>query len=121
MSRHKVESPFNAAILKEIMTAQEKTPSDLSAETGISASYLSRILRGGVKNPTIDFVARMSKALHTPIEELLGWSIPSATYNHPVAARLNQLMQNPAISESSKRFAERQTSALLDYLKQNQQ
>lgn len=53
--------------------------SELSARSGISVSYLSRIVRGEVTNPTIDFAVRIAGGLHVPTSELLG--------ERPVAGR----------------------------------
>lgn len=46
--------------------------SELSARSGISESYLSRIVAGHVTNPTIDFVMRISGALGVMVSELIG-------------------------------------------------
>ncbi len=46
--------------------------SELSARTEISTSYLSRILRGQVTNPTVDFVARIAGGLGITVSELIG-------------------------------------------------
>ena len=46
--------------------------SDLSAKSGISPSYLSRIVNGEVTNPTIDFAMRISRGLGITVSELIG-------------------------------------------------
>src|SRR5512145_2104152 len=49
--------------IKRFMAAVNLDASELSARTGISTSYLSRIVNGEVVNPTIDFVKRIATAL----------------------------------------------------------
>lgn len=54
------------------LQAQDLTVSDLSARSGISQSYLSRVAAGKVTNPTIEFVLRIAHALGMTVSELLG-------------------------------------------------
>jgi transcriptional regulator with XRE-family HTH domain len=53
------------------MEASQLDASELSARTGISVSYLSRIIRGEVPNPTIDFVTRIAAGLGVTETQLL--------------------------------------------------
>jgi transcriptional regulator with XRE-family HTH domain len=46
--------------------------SALSARTDISDSYLARILRGDVTNPTVDFVIRIANGLGVTESDVLG-------------------------------------------------
>ena len=54
-----------------LMEASQLDASELSARTGISVSYLSRIIRGEVPNPTIDFVTRIAAGLGVTETQLL--------------------------------------------------
>jgi transcriptional regulator with XRE-family HTH domain len=53
------------------MEAAQLNASELSARTGISVSYMSRIIQGEVVNPTIDFVTRIAEGLGVTESELL--------------------------------------------------
>jgi transcriptional regulator with XRE-family HTH domain len=57
--------------IKQLMEALQLEASELSARTGISESYLSRIIRGEVPNPTIDFVIRIASGLGVTETQLL--------------------------------------------------
>jgi transcriptional regulator with XRE-family HTH domain len=57
--------------IKRLMEALQLDVSELSARTGISVSYLSRIIRGEVANPTIDFVTRIAAGLGVTETQLL--------------------------------------------------
>jgi transcriptional regulator with XRE-family HTH domain len=57
--------------IKRIMEFLNLDASELSARTGISGSYLSRILKGTVVNPTIDFVTRIADGLGVTETELV--------------------------------------------------
>jgi transcriptional regulator with XRE-family HTH domain len=57
--------------IKQLMESLQLEASELSARTGISESYLSRIIRGEVPNPTIDFVIRIATGLGVTETQLL--------------------------------------------------
>lgn len=48
----------------------------LSSRSGISISYVNRIIHGDVANPTIDFVIRLAAALGVAVSDLVGPSPP---------------------------------------------
>jgi transcriptional regulator with XRE-family HTH domain len=54
-----------------LMEASKLNASELSARTGISVSYLTRIIQGEVVNPTIDFVIRIAAGLGVTESELI--------------------------------------------------
>jgi transcriptional regulator with XRE-family HTH domain len=55
--------PMLGERINRFMATANLNASELSARSGISTSYLSRILNGEVANPTIDFVTRIAAAL----------------------------------------------------------
>lgn len=57
--------------ITRLMEASKLNASELSARTGISVSYLSRIIQGEVVNPTIAFVMRIAAGLGVTESELL--------------------------------------------------
>lgn len=73
-----------------LMEQQGLLPTELAARTGISESYLSRLLRGTVTNPTLDFILRLAAGLGVTVTELLsaqpGQSLPHS--GHPAAAQV---------------------------------
>jgi transcriptional regulator with XRE-family HTH domain len=54
-----------------LMEAAQLNASELSARTGISVSYMTRIIQGEVINPTIDFIIRIAAGLGVTESELL--------------------------------------------------
>jgi transcriptional regulator with XRE-family HTH domain len=57
--------------MTSLIEASGLNASELSARTGISVSYLTRIIQGEVVNPTIDFVIRIAAGLGVTESELL--------------------------------------------------
>ena len=62
---------MNTEKLKEIMNLKHISIYRLSKETGISDSLLGKILSGKVKNPRIDTVKRIAKALDVAIDDVV--------------------------------------------------
>ena len=62
---------MNTEKLKEIMNLKHISIYRLSKETGISDSLLGKILSGNVKNPRIDTVKRIAKALDVSIDDVV--------------------------------------------------
>jgi transcriptional regulator with XRE-family HTH domain len=57
--------------ISRLMETANLNASELSARTSISVSYLTRIIRGEVVNPTIDFVSRIASGLGVTETELI--------------------------------------------------
>ena len=62
---------MNTEKLKEIMNLKHISIYRLSKETGISDSLLGKILSGKVKNPRIDTMKRIAKALDVSIDDVV--------------------------------------------------
>lgn len=62
---------MNTEKLKEIMNLKQISIYRLSKETGISDSLLGKILSVKVKNPRIDTVKRIAKALDVSIDDVV--------------------------------------------------
>ena len=62
---------MNTEKLKEIMNLKHISIYRLSKETGIFDSLLGKILSGKVKNPRIDTVKRIAKALDVSIDDVV--------------------------------------------------
>lgn len=62
---------MNTEKLKEIMNLKHISIYRLSKETGISDSLLGKILSVKVKNPRIDTVKRIAKALDVSIDDVV--------------------------------------------------
>jgi transcriptional regulator with XRE-family HTH domain len=87
-----------------LMEALNLNASELSARTGISVSYLTRIIQGEVVNPTIDFVMRIADGLGVTESELLrpaeeaGRGRPSV--GQPIQAGSAPSPKQPPLSQS---------------------
>jgi len=91
------------------MEASNLDASELSARTGISVSYLTRILRGEVANPTIDFVIRLAAGLGVTETELLREGVggqPAAQKPEAISPSLPGIVQSglrlPAVRLSAR-------------------
>jgi transcriptional regulator with XRE-family HTH domain len=62
------------ARLRELRKRNDLTLGDLERASGVSKGYLSQLEGGGAKNPGIDAVTKIARALGVPISELLGES-----------------------------------------------
>jgi transcriptional regulator with XRE-family HTH domain len=82
--------------ISRLMETANLNASELSARTSISVSYLTRIIRGEVVNPTIDFVSRIASGLGVTETELLREDVQAGV---PVKIAANQ-------SEKSKQQAD---------------
>lgn len=56
--------------LKIARVLADKSQMDLAKETGLSKEYISALERGKVKNPTLEVMKKLSKALDVPVTEL---------------------------------------------------
>lgn len=56
--------------LKIARILADKTQTQLAKETGISKDYISALERGKTKNPSLDIIKKLSKALNVPASEL---------------------------------------------------
>lgn len=57
--------------LKRLMDEQDISAQKLSYDARIPASRVSQILRGRTKNPTIETVSKLAKALDVSIDDLV--------------------------------------------------
>lgn len=56
--------------LKIARILAEKTQIQLSQETGLSRDYISELERGVNKNPSLDVMIKISKALNVSVQEI---------------------------------------------------
>lgn len=56
--------------LKIYRVIADKTQIQLAEETGISKDYISALERGKTKNPSLDIMKKLSKALNVSVAEL---------------------------------------------------
>lgn len=62
---------MNTRKIKDLMKEKNMSIYRLSKETGISDSLLGKILNGKVKNPRIQTVKQIAKALNVTIDEIV--------------------------------------------------
>ena len=60
------------ANLKSARTAQGLTLRQVSEHSGLSITYLSDLERGVLQNPTLNALRAIAKAVHTPLNDLVG-------------------------------------------------
>lgn len=56
--------------LKIARVIADKTQTQLAEEAGVSKDYISALERGKTKNPSLDIMKKLSKALNVPVTEL---------------------------------------------------
>ena len=62
---------MNTRKIKDLMKEKNMSIYRLSKETGISDSFLGKILNGKVENPRIQTVKQIAKALNVAINEIV--------------------------------------------------
>ena len=58
-------------IIMEGLQKKKKTMLQFSKDTGISYSYITKLIDGNIKNPSVKYVVILSKALDIPVEKLI--------------------------------------------------
>ena len=58
--------------LQQRLDALGLTQSDLARRSDVSLSYVSRLVRAQIRNPTIDVVRKLADALELSLDELAG-------------------------------------------------
>ncbi|MBA7646660.1 hypothetical protein ES703_54426 [subsurface metagenome] len=58
--------------LKKLRKKKEWSQEKLAREAGISYNTLIKIERGGIKNPRLDTLIKLAKALGVSVDELIG-------------------------------------------------
>ncbi len=105
---------WDGARLKEIREARGLSQGELSEESGVSPSELSRHERNATdSNPTVDVLARLAAALHVPLSSIVdavGAYIPRPEEK---AGREHAGNQRNAILE--KRYAELSAGVDIDF------
>lgn len=59
-------------MLKQRREEKPMTQAALAAKVGVSQTYIAKLESGDKKNPTVDLLKRIAKALGVPVTELLG-------------------------------------------------
>lgn len=99
--------------LASVLASQSISESELAARSGVSQSYISRILTGEVTNPTIEFVVRIAEALGITVDVLLTDADFSPTTDSNPATREELLAD---IDRTIRRL-----QALFDQLRRSEQ
>lgn len=63
------KSKVGILILKKLKE-QQTTQKWLAQKTGYSQMYIYKVINGKIKNPSFDFICKLSDALHIPLSEL---------------------------------------------------
>jgi transcriptional regulator with XRE-family HTH domain len=59
-------------MLKQRREEKHLTQATLADEVGVSQAYIAKLESGDKKNPTLDLLKKIAKALGVPVTELLG-------------------------------------------------
>lgn len=62
---------INGSMIRTEREVQDKTPKEMSFETGISLSTISRIETGFYKNPPMETLKKLAEFLHIKTKSLL--------------------------------------------------
>ncbi len=60
-----------ATVLKELRERRDMTQDDLSKRAKIARSYIALLEAGHKKNPSLDILRKLARALGVPVTELL--------------------------------------------------
>lgn len=92
------------------------TQEQLAEAAGISQGYLSQILKGEVKNPSIDVVNGLAHISDMTVSQFIGEEEKeSGTSFNYLAFQVNSFLNNPNIPHSDKKLLIKQVYNLLDY------
>ncbi|MCC3356753.1 helix-turn-helix domain-containing protein [Bacillus sp. REN16] len=80
--------------IKELRRQKSLTITELAKRAGVSKSYLSYIERDVQKNPSLQFLTKISKPLETNIEFLLGKEKPDPNTNGLLDLEWTRLLKN---------------------------
>ena len=124
------------ATLRKLRQECGKTLSQVAKDSGISKSYLSQIERGGVRNPTVELLGRVSRALgvdlviqgareRNPLGSLayespftLGGSEEHLEEKTAVVKLVAEALEDPKIPDSYKRLLAKQIEALVETVRE---
>ncbi len=127
------------ATLRKLRQECGKTLSQVAKDSGISKSYLSQIERGGVRNPTVELLGRIAKALgvdlviqgareRNPLGSLayespftLGVSEEHLDEKTAVVKLVAEALEDPKIPDSYKRLLAKQIEALVKAVREETQ
>ena len=59
-------------MLKQRREGKHLTQAQLAHKVGVSQTYIAKLESGDKKNPTLDLLKKIAKALGVPVTELLG-------------------------------------------------
>ena len=59
-------------MLKQRREGKHLTQAQLAHKVGVSQTYIAKLESGDKKNPTLDLLKKIAKALGVPLRELLG-------------------------------------------------
>ena len=59
-------------VLKQRREEKGVTQAALAGKVGVSQAYIAKLESGDKKNPTLDLLKKIAKALGVPVTELLG-------------------------------------------------
>ena len=59
-------------MLKQRRKEKPMTQAALAEKVGVSQTYIAKLESGDKKNPTVDLLKKIAKALGVPVAELLG-------------------------------------------------
>jgi transcriptional regulator with XRE-family HTH domain len=80
--------------LRRLRTQRGRTLADVSAETGVGVSTLSR-LESGRRRPTLDLLLPLARAYRVPLDDLVGAPPSGDPRVHPKAVRRNGMVFIP--------------------------
>ena len=60
-----------STVLRQLREAKEMTQADLAKKSGVAQGYISALEAGEKKNPGIDVLKRLARALGVPVTERL--------------------------------------------------
>lgn len=93
-----------AEYLKRVMREHKMKVSDLVAASGLSQTYINRVLKGTQSNLTVETIAVLSQALHVDALELFSAAYGIETENKDIDVlvlvdTINKIILNPILVE----------------------
>ncbi|MGD7022844.1 helix-turn-helix domain-containing protein [Rossellomorea vietnamensis] len=92
--------------VKKLRQERKMSMTELADKAGVAKSYLSSIERNLQKNPTVQFLEKISKALDVPVDSLLYDTVEDKHIDSDWVSIVEQAMDSGISKEQFREFIE---------------
>ncbi|WP_409252225.1 helix-turn-helix domain-containing protein [Bacillus sp. SCS-153A] len=92
--------------VKKLRQERKMSMTELADKAGVAKSYLSSIERNLQKNPSVQFLEKISKALNVPVDSLLYDTVEDKHIDSDWVSIVEQAMESGISKEQFREFIE---------------